>query len=82
LADESGARWDDRFFRWHVEVRDVSDEGGLDGSGMVVSQGFERSSLQLETMTRRGRTEEDRAMRFGKSKGSLGKLLGRCWKEK
>jgi hypothetical protein len=65
-----------------VEARDVFDEGGLDGSSTVISLGFEWCSHRLETMTGRGRIEEDRTMRFGESKGGVGKLLGRCQKKK
>jgi len=65
-----------------VEARDVFDEGGLDGSSTIVSLGFEWCSHQLEKMTGRGRTEEDRTMRFGRSKCGVKKLLERCQKEK
>lgn len=37
---------------------------------MVISQDFKWSSHQLETMIGRGRTEEDRVMKFGKSKAA------------
>jgi hypothetical protein len=73
LVDGSGARWNDRFFRQGVGERDDFDEAGLDGSGTVVSQGFEWCGHQLETMTGRGRSKEDRAMRFGGSKGGAEK---------
>jgi hypothetical protein len=63
-----------------VEARDVFDEGGLNGSGTVISLGFEWCSHQLETMAGRGRTEVDKTMTFGGSKGSAEKLLGRCRK--
>jgi hypothetical protein len=65
-------------------VAESEDSDGivLDGSGTVVFQGFEWYIHQLKTRTGKGRTEEDKAMSFGGSKGGAGKLLGRCRKNK
>jgi hypothetical protein len=65
-----------------VEARGGSDQAVLDGSGTVVSQGFEWYINQVETRTGRRRTEEDRVMRYGGSNGGAGKLLGRGRKKK
>jgi hypothetical protein len=71
-----------RIFRQRVEVCGNSDEGDLSGSGTVVFKGFDWCSHQLETRTGRGRTKEDRAIRFGRSKWGAEKLLGRCQKKR
>jgi hypothetical protein len=60
-----------------VEERECFDQAVLYGSGTVVSQGFDWYINQVETRTGRHRTEEDRAMRYGRSNGGAGKLLGR-----
>jgi len=67
-----------RNFRRRVEARESVDWAVLDGSGTVVSQGFYWYMNQVETGTRRRRTEEDRAMRYGGSSGGgAGKFPGR-----
>jgi hypothetical protein len=78
-AAESGGG---RIFRRRVEARGGSDRAVLEGSGTVVSQGFEWYINQVETRTGRLRTEEDRVMRYGGSNSGAGKLLGRGWKRK
>jgi hypothetical protein len=65
-----------------VVERGGLDEADLGGSDTIVSQGFEWYGHQFERRTRRGRIEEDRAMRYGGSKGDAEKLLGRCLKNK
>jgi len=57
--------------------RGDSDLAVLDGSGTVVSQGFDWYMNQLKTRTGRRRTEEDRAMRNSGSNGGAEKFLGR-----
>jgi hypothetical protein len=71
-----------RIFRQRLEVRGNSNEGDLSGFGTVFFKGFEWCSHQLKTRTGRGRTKEDKAMRFGRSKWSAEKLLGRCRKKR
>jgi len=61
-----------------VVERDDSDEAGLKGSSTVVFQDFKWYSHQFEMRDGRGRTEEDRARRFGGSKDSAGRVWGRC----
>lgn len=61
---------------------DASDEAGLGGSNIVVSQGFKWCSHQLETRIGKGRTEDDRVRRFDGSKGRAKIFLGRCQKER
>jgi hypothetical protein len=73
-AEASGGR---RFFSQSVAEREGSDWAVLNGSDTVVSQGFDWYMHQLETRTGRKRTEEDRAMRYGKSNDGTEKLLGR-----
>jgi hypothetical protein len=60
-----------------VWERGGTDLAVLDGSGMVVSQGFDWYMNQLERRTGRRKTEEDRAMRNGRSNGGAGKVMGR-----
>jgi hypothetical protein len=71
-----------RNFRRRVWERGGSDGAVLDGSGTVVSQGFDWYMNQLETRTGRRRTEEDRARRKGGSSGGAGTILGRGHKKK
>jgi hypothetical protein len=66
-----------RIFIRRVWERGDSDLTVLDGSGTIVSQGFDWYMNQLETRTGRRRTEEDRAMRNGRSNGGAGKVLGK-----
>jgi hypothetical protein len=73
-----------RFFWRHnlQAVRGSSDEGDLSCFGTIVVQGFEWCSHQPVMRTGRGRTEEDRAMRFGGSKRWRRKTVGKMSKEK
>jgi hypothetical protein len=72
-----------RNFRRRVEARECSDRAVLDGSGTVVSQGFDWYINQVETRTGRQRTKEDRAMRYGGSNGGgAGKFQGRGQRKK
>jgi hypothetical protein len=54
-----------------------SDLAVRDGSGTIVSQGFDWYMNQLKTRTGRRRTEEDRAIRNGGSNDGAEKVLGR-----
>jgi hypothetical protein len=54
-----------KIFKQRVAECEYSDRVVLDGSGTVVSQGFEGYMHQLEIRTGRRITEEDRAMRYG-----------------
>jgi len=54
----------------------------LDGSGRIVSQGFNWYMNQFETRTGRRRAEEDKAMWNGGSNGGAENFFGRGRKNK